>query len=166
MPLLSDWQLWNREAVLPNSRPSVQGQRPCLSIRPDGGQDGGPLSCASWWPTGWPTVQEAFGGAVPTPCTYLHTWTPPILTCRLASARSSGPPHCLLPRPAAKAPLRRVGQEVHLPLGMPFLLWVKEIPPWMRPSLLVGGRHEGGKGIVATVPGGWWPLGKEPRRNE
>lgn len=84
--------------------------------------------------TGWPTVQEAFGGAVPTPCTYLHTLDTPHLDLQRRGSgqrlRSSGPPHCLLPRPAAKAPLRRVGQEVHLPLGMPFLLWVKEIPPF------------------------------------
>lgn len=32
--------------------------------------------------TGWPTVQEALGGAVPTPCTYLHSLDTPILTCR------------------------------------------------------------------------------------
>lgn len=41
--------------------------------------------------------------------------------------RSSGTPPCLLPRPAAPG---GVGQEVHLPLGMPFLLWVKEYPPF------------------------------------
>lgn len=82
--------------------------------------------------TGWPTVQEAFGALCP-PCTYLHTLDTPILTCR-DGALGSASGHLVHPTVSCQdqlqGPLRRVGQEVHLPLGMPFLLWVKEIPPF------------------------------------
>lgn len=58
--------------------------------------------CLSLAPvTGLLTIQESLGGAVPTPCTYLHTWTPPILA-RTSRTRGSTWGHLVYPQSLAK----------------------------------------------------------------
>ena len=82
--------------------------------------------------TGLLAVQEAIWGTVPTPCMYLRTWDPPQPRHRQGLGRT---PEVIWPTPLSPAKTScqgpgGVGQEVHLPLGMSFLLWVKEDPPF------------------------------------
>lgn len=109
--------------------------------------------------TGLLPVQE---GPVPTLCTYLHTLDTPHLGLHGQHLRSSGPPPCLLPVPAARAPGSGGGAGGTLTSGdVISALGERRSTLWMRPSLLVGGRGEGGReGPFPLSPGHGGHLGR------
>lgn len=76
-----------------------------------------------------PRFRRPLGALYPLTARTCAPWTPPSRPAR--SGLEAGP-DATWPTPLslAKAPGAEVGQEAHLPLGLPFLLWVKEHLPF------------------------------------
>lgn len=164
-----------RKSCFPVPESSLSKGRDCVSsIRPESPPDG--VRMVPAFPLSLPgtchRVADSPGGPwghVPTPCTYLHTWAPPILAC-IGRAWGAAPgviwyTPLSLAKPSDQGP-RWGGAGGTLTSGDAISALGERVSTlWMRPSLLVGGREEEGReGLFPPSLGHGGHLGRNQGR--